>query len=167
MSKPTNETISPRTGKPMQKQLGKSKKALELRAKKIAKALIEGQTQEQALLSAGYSKKTARGQAAAVLGNPVMQETFYEILEKTGLSDEYIASKHKQLIDATRKQGEVDVPDYTAVAKGLDLFYKVRGRYVEKKEISGNDGGPIEIHEMTDAQLLVIAMSGRGSKGDC
>ena len=165
MSKPTNDAISPRTGKPMQKQLGKGKRALKMRGQKIALGLLEGKTQEQALMDAGYSPASARN-PSEILENPVIKKTFYEILEKAGLSDMYVAGKHRELMDATRKQDSVDVPDYMARARGLDMYYKIRGRYIEKQEISVNDGGPIEIHDMTDAELLVIAMSGRRSKGD-
>jgi hypothetical protein len=174
----THELISPRTGKPKQNQLGKSKKALELRAKKIATAMLDGATQEQALISAGYSMQTAKTQSTAILGNPVIQAAFSEILEKAGLSDEYIASKHKELIDAEklvsiRTEGEgiieVTVPDYAARARALDMYYRVRRLYVEQKEVSGKDGGPIQIEKlesMTNEELLAIIARGRRERGE-
>jgi len=160
----TDQPISPRTGKPLQKQLGKSKKALELRAKKIVTALLDGATQEQALLSAGYSAQTAKTQSTAILENPVVQKTFCEILEKVGLTDTYVAKKYRELLDATRKQDGVDVPDYMALARGLDFYYKITNRYVEKKEITGKDGGPIKLESLTDDELLAIIHRGRGEE---
>ncbi len=166
----TDHSISQRTGKHKQKQLGKSKRALELRAKIIATAMLNGATQEQALISVGYSERTARGQAAAVLGNPVIQAAFSDILEKAGLSDEYVAGKHRELLEAKkivsiRTEGEgvteVTVPDYTARARGLDMYYKVAGRYLDKQEVSGKDGGPIQIEQLTDDELTAIIIAER------
>jgi hypothetical protein len=153
----------------MQKQLGKGKRALKLRGQKIALGLLEGKTQEQALMDAGYSPASARN-PSEILDNPVIQQSFQEILEKAGLSDDYIAEKHRELIDAkkvvsirTESEGvtEVTVPDYTARARGLDMYYKVSGRYVEKQEVSGKDGGPIQIEQLTDDELTAIIIAER------
>jgi len=157
-----DQPISPRTGRPLQKQLAKSKQAMELRAKKIVTAILDGATQEQALLSAGYSAQTAKTQSTAILENPIIQKTFCEILEKAGLTETYVAKKHRELLDATRKQDGVDVPDYMAMARGLDFYYKITNRYVDKKEISGRDGGPIKVESLTDDELLAIIHRGRG-----
>jgi hypothetical protein len=85
---------------PKQKQLGKSKIELKKRAKIIAKAMMGGATAKDALISAGYSFDTASTQTTAVLDNPVVQETFQKILEKAGLSDDFLAAKLRSLVDA-------------------------------------------------------------------
>jgi phosphohistidine swiveling domain-containing protein len=155
--------------KPKQKQLGKTKDQLKMRGRKIAAALLQGKTSKEALQAAGYTEKTAKGQAAAILVNPVIQKGYCEVLEKAGLTDEFAAKTHHALMVATNKliigSSEVgDVPDHTVRARGLDMFYKVRGRYVEKKEVSGPGGGPIKIQEVDDEELLRI-ITGRGSAG--
>lgn len=154
--------------KAKQKQLGKTKDQLRIRGRKIATELLKGKSQEEALQAAGYSEYSARSQGKEILGNPVIQKGYCEVLEKAGLTDEFAAKTHHTLMTAT---DEITTPDGTRVlgtrpdfnvrARGLDMFYKVRGRYVEKKEISGPDGGPIKIHDMTDEELYAIAARGR------
>jgi hypothetical protein len=156
--------------KPKQKQLGKTKDQLRMRGKKIATELLKGKTAKDALQAAGYSEKTARGQAAGILDNPVIQKGYCEVLEKAGLTDEFAAKTHKGVMQANHvlQLGGVAIktqePDHAIRARGLDMFYKVRGRYVEKKEISGPGGGPIKIQDVTDEELLRI-ITGRGSPG--
>jgi hypothetical protein len=155
--------------KPKQKQLGKTKDQLKMRGRKIATALLQGKTAKDALQAAGYTEKTARGQAAGILDNPVIQKGYCEVLEKAGLTDVFAAKVHKDLMKATSSlviggQSMGEQPDHMIRARGLDMFYKVRGRYVEKKEISGKDGGPIKIQDVDDEELLRI-ITGRGSPG--
>ena len=156
-----------------QKQLGKSKDQLRMRGKKIAAGLLKGMSQEDALISAGYSTSTAKSQAASILLNPVIKGTYCEILEKAGLTDEFAAGVHKDLMIATDEITTPDgqkvlgtKPDHTIRARGLDMFYKVRGRYVEKKEISGKDGGPIEFANLTDEELQLIASGSRRGRSE-
>lgn len=170
-----NKVISPRTGRPMQKQLGKSKKALELRGKKIAIGLLEGKTQEQALIDAGYSPTSARN-PSEILENPVIKQIYCEILDKAGATDEACAKVIFDAMRATRTvscvSGKdagsgsvdfVDVEDHPVRLKAVDMVHKVRGRYVEKKVITGPDGGPVIVKttDLTDEELLDIASRGR------
>jgi hypothetical protein len=40
------------------------------------------------------------------------------------------------------------------------MIHKVRGRYIEKKEISGPDRGPVNVHALSDEELMAIARGG-------
>jgi phage terminase small subunit len=128
-------------------------------------------SQQEAAIRAGYSKRSAHSIATEILRKPAIQETYCAILEKAGLSDEYIAGKHKEIVDATKpvslmhaddptRQTTIDIPDHMSRAKGIDMYYKVRGKYVEKKEITGPGGGPIKIESLSNEQLLRIIQTG-------
>ena len=159
----TDHSISPRTGKPKQKQLGKSKLLLRERGRKIAVSLLKGKTQQEALIDAGYSPASARN-ASEILDNPVIREGYCEVLEQAGLTDVFAAKTHKNLMEATTTTQAGEYPDHMARARALDMYYKVRGRYIERKEISGKDGAPIKIQDMTDDELIAIIQRG-SSKG--
>ena len=88
----TDHSISPRTGKPKQKQLGKSKLLLRERGRKIAVSLLKGKTQQEALIDAGYSPASARN-ASEILDNPVIREGYCEVLEQAGLTDVFAAKR--------------------------------------------------------------------------
>jgi len=164
------------TQKPKQKQLGKTKAQVRLRAKKIAAGLIAGKTAKDALLDAGYSQASAHN-AAAILDNPLIKQTYCEILDAAGATDEACA---KVIVDGMRAMRTVscvsgkdagsgsvdfvDVEDHPVRLKAVDMVHKVRGRYVETKKIVGADGGPIQVKavELSDDELLAIASRGRG-----
>jgi hypothetical protein len=92
-------------------------------------------------------------------------------MSKHGLDDVSLPKKHADLLDATKTVSAVsgrdagadsvdfvDVPDWQARAKGLEMAYKLKGAFTEKREVTGKDGGPI-LHkrEMTEEELILIA----------
>jgi len=169
------EGISPIAPKPKQKQLGKSKDAIKRRARVMAKAVLAGKTETQAALEAGYSPASAQN-VGAILENPLVKQTYCQILDAAGATDEACA---KVIVDAMKAvrtvsciSGKdanagtvdfVDVDDHPTRLKAVDMIHKVRARYVEKKVITGPDGGPILVKatELTDAELFIIASRGR------
>jgi phage terminase small subunit len=114
-------------------------------------------TQKEAAIKAGYSVRSAEMLASDTLRKPKIQQAYCEILEAAGLSDPFIAQAHKDLVTATKvvslavnpkpnSENEamdagpgtmdfVDVPDHMARAKGIDMYYRVRGRYSDKVKI--------------------------------
>lgn len=161
--------------KPKQIQLGKSKVQVKLRAKKIAAGLIAGKTAGDAIRAAGYAESVAQN-PGMVLQNPLIKQTYCEILDKAGVTDEACA---KVLADAMKAMRTVscvsgkdagsgsvdfvDVEDHPVRLKALDQIHRVRGRYIEKRVITGPDGGPIQVKtvDLTDEELLDIARRGR------
>ena len=66
------------------------KKPLTIRERKLIKALVAGQTPTAAMKTAGYSKETAERKAAKKVGESRIQETLQELMEKKGLTDDYL-----------------------------------------------------------------------------
>ena len=137
-------------------------KPLTPQRRKLLKGIAEGKTQKQAAIDAGYSPKTAE-----VIGSRIVKterERFLVLMDKAGLSDSKICKAHAELMGANRTisvipaKGEtegrdatgssvefVDVPDWQARAKGIDMAHKIKGRYVERKEVSGPNGDAIPV----------------------
>jgi len=152
--------------KPKQKQVGKTKSALEGRARKIAKSILAGKPETQALKDAGYSESYATHHKGAILSNPVIQATFTSILEKAGLTDDYIADRVKELSEAKetkyfQKDGRVtDEREVDALGVQADMVQfaaKLKGHLTEKVQSTSDVtvGGSLEDTERA-ARLLYL-----------
>lgn len=112
-----------------------------IRAKRYIKNKIAGMSNQQAAIAAGYSPATAKNAAKKVEtgGAGVMME---EILNNAGLTDEYMAKKLHGATEATRIHGTndnfVEVTDWMVILKALELGYKVKGKLIDKKDLTTN-----------------------------
>ena len=134
----------------------KNRAAVEARRKTIINALLDGKTSLQAGTEAGLSPKTAESQVSQILNNPKTQSTLIEAMERRGMGDDYLAEHHRMLIEGTKvisaniivpgggtdlkdagsmTKDFIEVPDFQAKAKGLDMFYRLLGLYKDKQEI--------------------------------
>ena len=144
----------------------KNKAAVEARRKTIINALLDGKSTLQAGTEAGLSPKTADSQVSQILSNPKTQNCLLEAMERRGMGDDYLAEHHRMLIEGTKvisaniivpgggtdlkdagsmTKDFIEVPDFQAKAKGLDMAYKLQGRYIEKQEIDIKQAVIIEI----------------------
>ncbi len=100
---------------------------------------------KRAMKTAGYGKTKS---------DKLTKSKGWQELLKMHLSDEMLAKKHKQLLDKQEvivknnvTSGEIDVIptgeiDVQAVKAGLDMAYKLKGRYIERTDITSG-GEPI------------------------
>ncbi len=146
-----SQPISPRTGKPKQKQLGKSKAQVKLRAKKIAAELIQGKTAKEALLAAGYSLNSANN-PAGILENPLIKKTYCEILDEAGagyketakvVADGLKAMKVISAIIIGKSADEktndfIEVEDHPTRLRAASEIHRVRGLYQDKVKHEGD-----------------------------
>lgn len=137
-------------------QATKSRAVVKQRRKKIIKAILEGKTHQEAGIIAGLKPENAGSQVSKILQNPPVRNALLEAMEKAGMTDEYLALKHRALIEGTKVisativQGPdssdlkdagsmskdfIEVPDNQALAKGLEMMYKLRGKFTEKHEV--------------------------------
>jgi hypothetical protein len=140
----------------------------------LVKGIAEGKNQKEAAKAAGVSETYASG----LLKKPELVATIQELMSKHGLDDVSLLKKHSELLDATKTVSAVsgrdagadsvdfvDVPDWQARAKGLEMAYKLKGAFTEKREVSGINGSPIaheHKHELTDDMLAAIAAGSNG-----
>ncbi len=129
---------------PIKKRLGKSRKAVAYRKRKIISEIIEGKTLQAAGESAGYSKESAASQACQMVQESKKDGTFTRILEAAGLTDEYLAARIKQLAEAKetkffQKDGFViETREVAALGIQADMIQfgtKLRGHLVDKVSV--------------------------------
>jgi len=134
----------------------KNKAAVEARRKAIINALLDGKSTLQAGTEAGLSPKTADSQVSQILNNPKTQNCLLEAMERRGMGNDYLAEHHRMLIEGTKvisaniivpgggtdlkdagsmTKDFIEVPDFQAKAKGLDMLYRLLGMYKDKQEI--------------------------------
>ncbi len=114
----------------------KKKKEASLRLKKAFKFYLEnGGNLSRAMKDAGYSDAVAK--------NPhkLRESKSWQVLLQEHLPDEDLAEAHKKLLNKqeviaknNNKTGKIDVVktgeiDVQAVGKGLDMAYKLKGKY--------------------------------------
>jgi|SRR3990167_7351484 len=114
-----------------------------LKQQLVANKLSEniGKPLGQIMLEAGYSQSTSKTPARLT-----KSKSWPELLEK-GLPDKKLLKRHNELLDkketiAIGKPGErevltTDQPDSSAVARGLDMAYKLKNKYPVDRD-SGN-----------------------------
>ena len=100
-----------------------------IKQKKAAKKTIENYGNvSKSMREVGYSKNTAKNPKVLTESNG------WKELMKEYIPDKLLAEKHKELLNKKIK-GELDP---NAVGKGLDMGYKLKGKYTpEKVEHSG------------------------------
>ena len=114
--------------------------------RKYVQGIAKGKTQKVAAKEAGISE----AYGSTLLKKVKVQATLQDLMEKSGLGNAVLLSKHRELLNASKtvsaisgkdaNAGSVDfieVPDSTVQVKALDLAYKLRGAYIDKVEISG------------------------------
>ena len=132
----------------------KTRIASKMRRKQIVKDILAGKPLQQAGIDAGLSPKTAASQVTQILAEPKTQDALLAAFEKRGMGDDYAADHHKQLIEATKvisanvfvpgsstdladagsmTKDFVEVPDFQSKAKGLEMLYKLRGKFATEK----------------------------------
>jgi len=115
---------------------------LTTRQRKLIKGIAGGMTQRAAANAAGISEEYA----SRVVKKGQVLEALGELMERSGLGDMTLLTKHAELLEATKviavvvgknvAGGSVDliVPDYAVQAKALDRAYRLRGAYPKKAE---------------------------------
>ena len=120
----------------------------------------------QAAIKAWYSKKTAKQIADENLSKPYLKDAIAKeqakVNEKFELSQEWMINEWKKLVEYGNKWMEEGKPiDVTTVKDSLKEIGKLAGYYVEKKEVTGMDGMPIDINltSLTDEELDKLLQS--------
>lgn len=121
----------------------------------------------QAAIRAGYSPETARQQGSRLLTNAYIrarvEELRKELAEASRIDALWIRERLRENVDRAMQLEEVQregkptgeyVYQGNVANKALELLGKDRGMFVEKHEVTGKDGGPIETRQSIDASKL-------------
>ena len=116
------------------------KKKLTIKEAKLVKAKIQGKTHKEAYKEAGYSLSKSEHSNVSntdkILNKPHVKEAFNKALEKANITEERLAIKLSEGLDATKAvvmgkestESFVDVqPDYAIRHKYLETALKVKG----------------------------------------
>jgi phage terminase small subunit len=97
-----------------------------------------------AVLRAGYNTKHAARLAHEMLAHPgiraAMDELTIQNAKETTLKPEYVMKKIQSTLERAEAEG-----NHTAVLRACELMARAMGMFIERQEISGRDGGPIEM----------------------
>ncbi len=108
----------------------------------------------QAAIRAGYSAKTAAEIAVENLGKPQIASRVQELMDARAkrverTADDVLRDLHEVLQDAMQKStnpmGVVSMVNHSAALKALELEGKHRKMFTDKVEMTGADGGPLNM----------------------
>lgn len=139
---------------------------MNIRLQKYKKNRLLGMNKYNAAIAAGYAENTAKVKGKELDG----RANIYNILERRGLTDNVLADKLLQLVDAyefieiRNEKGELvkvridgnDMakPNWTARSKGLDLAFKLKGHLSDRLDLNINK----------TERLLVVRYDGNKTK---
>jgi phage terminase small subunit len=144
-------------------------RSLTVRQRRFISGLAEGKNQTQAALDAGASPKSAHVWASQTMRNPNVQETFAELLDRKGLSDERLAEIHAENLAATKvvavarnMQGQItevlEKPDFSVRQRAVKDAWVLRGRIGSNDEEGGQ---PVQINILVATARKVENLVGR------
>ena len=93
-----------------------------IKQKKAFKEVVNGSTLKGAMQKVGYSVETSKR-----TNKLTRSKGWQELLDKH-LPDSLLAKRHRELLNKRELLGAVDTQ---AVSKGLDMAYKIKGRYFD------------------------------------
>ena len=120
-----------------------------MRRAKILQAAIEGKDIRKAAIETGLSPKSAGQQASQILNSPLAQRTLKMILAERGVTDEFLAQKIRDLMDAKQtlyfqKDGQVtderQIEALETQRKTCELVAKLKGLLREQSQLDINIG---------------------------
>lgn len=107
----------------------------------------------QAAIRAGYSEKTARQIADAMLSKVYIKARVQDLMDARSkrverTADDVLRDLQSVLTDAMQKvpdrDGNIAMINHSAALKALELEGKHRKMFSDKVELTGADGGPIQ-----------------------
>ena len=125
------------------------KRAASTRARHYIAGLVAGKSKRQAAKAAGYSDTVASHPGRKLDNQPAVQALFVELLEQAGVSDELLAQRIYEGLNATRVSRETmhakrEVrPDFEERRKMVQFVVTLKG-YVQAGELQQNTR-PIQI----------------------
>lgn len=101
------------------------------------KYMAKGMSETEAMIEAQYQE--------ALANNPqgITETDAWQLVMSAALPDMVLAKKHRALLEKTDNSG---APDTQAVGKALEMAYKLKGRFVDRVDLtSGGEQLPAQI----------------------
>jgi len=124
---------------------------LDPRERALVSAIMAGQSDSQALRSAGYAESTVRRGAGHFLSRPHIQSAIAAAMADAGITPGLLAARLRDGLDATDTKGTAD--------------YYARHKYLETAlRVGGHEPGRDDSHEESyEEQILRLRGIGQGS----
>jgi len=107
----------------------------------------------QAAIRAGYSEKTCNEQAARMLAKVSIKDLIAKLTEKALDKTELTVAKVLKNIEEMRKMATGD-KNYGGMGKAIEMQAKFLKMLTEKTELTGANGGPLEITELSEQERV-------------
>ena len=128
--------------------------------KRFGQEYIKDFNATQAVSRAGYNTKYPNKQGHQLLDSPAVRAYIDQLLvdrsDTIEVDVNYVVKKITRAIERCDAAGK-----YNEVLRGAELLAKYLGMFVERTEITGKDGGPIEYEKVKeDADAFSRAIAG-------
>ena len=135
----------------------------------VVEYLVDGNA-TQAAIRAGYSEKTAYAQGSRLLKSVEVQKSIErsrrKALEKAEVTREWILTR---LVENLNNCLDKDSHTYnpSAANKAIELLGREHKMFIERKELAGANGGPLQ-HEVTSKDVAkdITDIFGEPADGD-
>ena len=134
------------------------------RQKLFGEEYIKDFNASQAVMRSGYATKYPQKMGHQLLNNPSVRAYIDQLLvDRSDMIDvdvNYVVKKITRAIEKCDAAGK-----YNEVLRGAELLAKYLGMFVERTEITGKDGGPIEYEKVKeDADAFARTIAGLASR---
>ena len=140
----------------------KNSAGLNERQQRFVDAYLEDPNATKAAIAAGYNSKTAYSQGQRLLKNVEVSRALEQARvarsARTRITQDYVLEnldeclrkslKEEEVLDAYGNPKGLFVYDSKGATKAVELMMKHLGMLVDRKEISGPKGGPIQIDDL-------------------
>ena len=138
---------------------------------RFAQGLAAGKTADEAYTDAGY--RAHRGNASTLRANQSIKDRIAELQDSAAARTEITVATLTEMYQRDREFAyEMKQPG--AAIRAADSLAKLYGLFIDRRELSGRDGGPIQfdLSSLTDEELATLepllaamARSGAGTDG--
>lgn len=102
-------------------------KELILKTKEVLKHMTKGMSLSEAMIEADFRTVLKNSPQA------ISETDAWKLVMEKYMPDDYLGNKHRALLEKTDKDGQIDTQ---AVSKGLEMAYKLKGRFVDKVDLT-------------------------------
>lgn len=120
---------------------------------RFAQALAKGETADAAYVIAGYEEN--RGNATRLKANESVEARVAEILERAAMRAEITVAgiSERLLMIADKGEKLAEASGLSVARASLMDVAKLNGLVVDRKELAGRNGGPIEYANLTEDEV--------------
>lgn len=104
-------------------------KELVLKTKQVLSLMAKGMSLSDAMIETNYQTVLKNSPGA------VSKTDAWNLVLNKYMPDDYLGQKHRMLLEKVDRNGDIDT---AAVTKGLEMAYKLKGRFVERVDMTTN-----------------------------